>query len=92
MKEKERKTTTLMITTIVTEVNKRKVNERVTMNLLSQMDTKSDRDKNKTTKLRVRKVESMLCVCQTDKGRGGEGGRSLKTEKEIGSGTSEGKD
>ena len=86
-----------MITTIVTEVNKRKVNERVTMNLLSQMDTKSDRDKNKTTKLRVRKVESMLCVCQTDKGRGGEGGAvggggALKTEKEIGSGTSEGKD
>ena len=62
-----------MITTIVTEVNKRKVNERITMNLLSQMDTKSDRDKNKTTKLRVGKVESMLCVSN----RQGEGARGV---------------
>lgn len=41
------------------------------MYLLSQMDTKSDRDKNNTTKLRVGKVESMLCVSN----RQGEGAR-----------------
>ena len=66
------------------------------------MDTK--RDKNKTTKTRVGKVESMLCVKPT-RGRGarggggagvcvggGGGGGAPKTEKEDGSGTSEGKD
>ena len=41
------------------------------MYLLSQMDTKSDRDKNNTTKLRVGKVESMLRVSN----RQGEGAR-----------------